>query len=358
MKLIGLLNIEFINKNPLVEVGADIALILVITLLLTLLVKVLFNRIAKIFESTSSFWDEALLEAFRKPLLFIIWMVGIILCLEEANRILKLQDLKFLSAAKNIVIVVAIAWFLFGLIKQLEKFWLEKFKNKKSKLDPTTVSALTKVLNIVVIVLTGLALMQSFGFSVGAILAFIGGGGVAAGFAAKDFLANFFGAVMIYMDRPFKVGDWIRSPDKEIEGYVENISMRATQIRTLDKRPLYVPNSVFNTISIENPSRMSHRRIYETIGLRHEDMAVLKNISKDAEAMLRSHKSVDQTQPIIVSLNTVSATSLNVLICAFTKITEAENFYKFKQEIMLKIFDIITLHEAKIAQLPSPVVAE
>jgi MscS family membrane protein len=358
MKLIGLLNIEFINKNPLIEVGADIALLLVITLVLTLLVKVLFNRIAKIFESTSSFWDEALLEAFRKPLLFIIWMVGVILCLEEVNRILKLQDLKFLSAAKNIVIVVAIAWFLFGLIKQLEKFWLEKFKKKKTKLDPTTVSALTKVLNIVVIVLTGLALMQSFGFSVGAILAFIGGGGVAAGFAAKDFLANFFGAVMIYMDRPFKVGDWIRSPDKEIEGYVENISLRATMVRTLDKRPLYVPNSVFNTISIENPSRMSHRRILETIGLRHEDFSVVERISKDAEKMLRSHKEIDVSLPIVISLNDVSSTSLNMVLIAFTKAIETENFYKIKQEIMLKLFDIIHKHEAKIAQLPSTVVTE
>ncbi len=355
MKLSDYFKSEFLISNPWVGIGFDIAIILGVTLILTVLVKLLFSRVAKIFEATSSFWDEALLEAFRKPLLFIIWMVGVILCLEEVNTILKLQDLKFLSAAKSIVVVVAIAWFLFGLITQLEKFLLEKFKKKKSKLDPTTVSALTKVLNIIVIVLTGLALMQSFGFSVGAILAFIGGGGVAAGFAAKDFLANFFGAVMIYMDRPFKVGDWIRSPDKEIEGYVENISLRATMVRTLDKRPLYVPNSVFNTISIENPSRMSHRRILEMVGLRHEDFSVIEKISKDAEKMLRNHKEIDASLPIVISLSDVSSTSLNMMLMAFTKATEAESFYKIKQEIMLKLLEIIHKHEAKIAQLSSVV---
>ena len=68
---------------------------------------------------------------------------------------------------------------------------------------------------------------------------------------------------MVYLDRPFKVGDWIRSPDKDIEGTVEKIGWRLTTIRTFDKRPLYVPNQVFTNVSVQNPSRMSHRRIYE-----------------------------------------------------------------------------------------------
>lgn len=68
---------------------------------------------------------------------------------------------------------------------------------------------------------------------------------------------------MIYFDRPFKVGDWIRSPDRQIEGTVERIGWRMTIIRTFDKRPLYVPNSVFSSIVVENPSRMLNRRIYE-----------------------------------------------------------------------------------------------
>ena len=91
--------------------------------------------------------------------------------------------------------------------------------------------------------------MQTLGFSVSGVMAFGGIGGIAIGFAAKDLLANFFGALTIYLDRPFSEGDWIRSPDREIEGIVENIGWRLTVIRSFDKRPIYVPNSVFASIA-------------------------------------------------------------------------------------------------------------
>ena len=123
--------------------------------------------------------------------------------------------------------------------------------------------------------------MQLFDYSVSGLLAFGGIGGIAVGFAAKDLLANFFGGLMIYLDRPFSVGDWIRSPDKEIEGTVEDIGWRLTRIRTFDKRPLYIPNSIFASISVENPSRMSNRRIYEKIGIRYDDCLLYTSDAAD-----------------------------------------------------------------------------
>ena len=87
-------------------------------------------------------------------------------------------------------------------------------------------------------------------------MAFGGIGGIAIGFAAKDLLANFFGALMIFLDRPFSIGDWIRSPDREIEGVVEDIGWRSTKIRTFDKRPLFIPNSAFASLTVENASKM------------------------------------------------------------------------------------------------------
>ena len=80
------------------------------------------------------------------------------------------------------------------------------------------------------------------------------------------------------MDRPFTIGDWVRSPDRSIEGTVEDIGWRVTRIRTFDQRPLYVPNAVFSQIAIENPSRMLNRRIYELFGLRYEDSRRLHGV--------------------------------------------------------------------------------
>ena len=132
--------------------------------------------------------------------------------------------------------------------------------------DVTTVFALSKLSRLVIFVVTVITVAHTLGFNVGALLALGGVGGIAVGLAAKDLLANFFGGLTIYLDRPFSVGDWIRSPDKSIEGTVEYISWRHTRIRAFNKNPIYVPNAVFTTIVVENPSRMSHRRLKETVG--------------------------------------------------------------------------------------------
>ncbi|MDX1696337.1 MAG: mechanosensitive ion channel family protein, partial [Ketobacteraceae bacterium] len=169
------------------------------------------------------------------------------------------------------------------------------------------------------------------------------------GFAAKDLLANFFGGLMIYMDRPFSVGDWVRSPDRQIEGTVEHIGWRLTCIRTFDKRPLYVPNSMFTSIALENPSRMSHRRIYETMGIRYADVKAVRGILDDVKAMLMAHDEIDSTQTLIVNFNQYGAHSLDFFIYTFTKTTNWIRFHEVKEDVLLKIADIVAAHGAEFA---------
>ena len=105
---------------------------------------------------------------------------------------------------------------------------------------------MAKLLRLSVAITAFLVIIQTLGYSVSGLLAFGGVGGLAVGFAAKDLLANFFfGGLMIHLDRPFTIGDWISSTDREIEGVVENIGWRLTIIRAFDKRPIYIPNSLF-----------------------------------------------------------------------------------------------------------------
>jgi len=151
------------------------------------------------------------------------------------------------------------------------------------------------------------------------------------------------------MDRPFKVGDWIRSPDKEIEGTVEEIGWRLTRIRTFDKRPLYVPNSTFANIAVENPSRMTNRRIYENIGIRYDDAAQAGAIVAGIKAMLEQHADIDHTQTLIVNLNHFGPSSLDILVYTFTKTTVWVDYHEIKQDVLLKIMDVITAHGAEVA---------
>jgi MscS family membrane protein len=154
---------------------------------------------------------------------------------------------------------------------------------------------------------------------------------------------------MIFLDRPFVVGDWIRSSEKDIEGTVEEIGWRLTRIRTFDKRPLYVPNSVFNSITVENPSRMQNRRIYETLGLRYDDIGVMAAVVADVEKMLRNHEAIDADQTLMVNFVEFNASSVDFFVYCFTKTTVWTEFHVIKQDVLLQIAAIIAQHGAEIA---------
>ena len=155
--------------------------------------------------------------------------------------------------------------------------------------------------------------------SLAGLLAFGGMGGIAVGLAARDLLANVFGGITIYLDRPFAVGDWIRSPDQDIEGTVEEVGWRRTLIRTFDKRPLYVPNAVFTTIAIENPSRMLNRRIKETIGIRYDDVSRVRAILDDVREYLQTSPLIDQSVTLMVNFDSFGPSSLDFFIYCFTR---------------------------------------
>ena len=162
-------------------------------------------------------------------------------------------------------VVLLFAWFLMRLIREGEEAIITKYEDKGEAYDRATMDAITKLLQMFVIITATLVVLQTLGVSVSGVLALGGIGVWPSALPPRIYWRTFFGGLMLYLDRPFAVGDWIRSPDREIEGDVEQIGWRLTRIRTFDKRPLYIPNAIFTTIAVENPSRMSNRRIYETI---------------------------------------------------------------------------------------------
>ncbi|SEH67695.1 small-conductance mechanosensitive channel [Bathymodiolus azoricus thioautotrophic gill symbiont] len=192
-----------------------------------------------------------------------------------------------------------------------------------------------------------LGIAQYFGFSISSLLTFGGVGGIVMGFAAKDMLSNIFGGLMLQMDRPFSTGDWIRS--SQFEGTVEKIGWRMTRIRTFSKNPIYIPNSIFASIPIETPSRMTNRRINETIGIRYNDIAQMSDIVTEVEAMLKTNKDIEQSQALRVFFNYFNASSLDFNVYAFTKTVNKNEYQQIKQKILLSVADIIAKHGAEIA---------
>jgi len=329
----------------------------VIRLLLVLATTVAAHFIARrilqhaenIAAHTINIWDDSLVEAARRPLPVLIWLAGVSFALHLIHRQTDEQLLEYLTPARNIGAVICIAWFLFNLIRELANNVVTTRMNAGEAVDRTTVDGLSKVARIVVVVVALLAVMQTLGFSLSGVLAFGGVGGIAVGFAARDLLANFFGGLMIHLDRPFNVGEMVRSPDKLIEGRVEQIGWRQTIIRSPSMTPIYVPNSLFTSIVVENPSRMTHRRIDEIIGLRYDDLNKISVIVEEVRTMLRNHPEIDTAQYLIVAFDQFADSSLNFIIQAFCKTTELVRFHMIKQDILLQVSGIIARHGAEMA---------
>ncbi len=296
-------------------------------------------------EKTQSQWDDTFFAALQGPARTLVWVVGLTLALERASVGLDIEAI--FAPLRSALVIATLTWALIRFVDRVQRRMIHD--PKIDDLDLTTVEAIGRLIRITVLITSGLIILQTLGFSVSGVLAFGGLGGIAVGFAAKDLLSNFFGGLMIFLDRPFGVGDWIRSPDRDIEGTVESLGWRLTTIRTFDKRPLYVPNATFLSIAVENPSRMSHRRIYETIGVRYDDADQIQVVVERVKKMLEQHPDIDSSQTLMVNFNQFGPSSLDFFIYCFTNTTVWTEYHVVKEDVLLKAYNLITELGAEVA---------
>ncbi|MBE0621742.1 MAG: mechanosensitive ion channel family protein [Burkholderiales bacterium] len=322
---------------------------IVATVAINLVAEFLLRHAARATAKTATPWDEALVRSASKPMLVAIWLVGLAFAATIVRKHTEAPIFDFVAPTRDIGVMTCLAWFLLRFIGNVSRNIVAARKAKGEEVDQTTIDAMSKLARLTVLVTAVLMAMQTLGFSITGVLTMGGIGGIAVGFAAKDLLANFFGGLTIYLDRPFSVGDWIRSPDKAIEGTVEYISWRHTRVRAFNKNPIYVPNALFTTIVVENPSRMTNRRIKETIGIRYEDLPKMARIVADVKAMLETHPEIDTQQTLIVNFNEFADSSLNFFIYTFTKTKAWVRYHEIKQDVLLQVAEIIERHGAEIA---------
>lgn len=322
----------------------NFTLVLCITLFTQLIWRTFANKFQRIIAHTSNHWDDIAWYAVARPMNWLILLMGGSMALRVVASSEELAISSYLPIVQKISILLLIGWAFWRMAAQTEVTYVAD-EHK----DTTTVTAVAKLAKLSVLIIILLSVLQTLGVSVSGVLAFGGMGGLVVGMAAKDLLSNLFGALMVYMDKPFKVGDWIRSPDKSIEGTVEHIGWRLTRIRTFDKRPLYVPNSLFTQIVVENPSRMSNRRIKESFGLRYSDINQVEKIIVEVREMLINHPEIDTRQTLIVNFDLFNNSSLDFFIYTFTKTTNWIKFHGVKQDVLLKVAKIVADNNAEFA---------
>jgi len=324
----------------------------IVALVLLFVKNRLIGIILAVSEKTSTIYDELLLHSIKSPSSYLI-VIGYLLIVVDNFINQGLINFEFsLSTSLFLLIVLMISW---SILRGLNFYLVSKpyIKNLSGDDDATLVSEtyeiVIRIIKIIVVIITLLIIMQELGLSISGLLAFGGVGGLIVGLAAKDLLSNFFGGMMIFFDRPFRVGEFIKSPDRNIEGIVEKIGWRLTVVRTFSKNVLYIPNTAFSSIIVENATRMSNRRINETIGIRYDDLSKMKSIINDVNTILSKNDKIDQSQKAKVYFKSFSASSCDFFIYAFTLTKDWEEFLSIKQDILLKVAEIIEKHDAEIA---------
>ena len=326
-------------------------IIILAALLLEFVYRSFINRLERFAEKTRHHWDNAVVYAGKRPMSLLIWWQGMVMAARVMTPHTEFVyfSTEFLNGLQQLGLVVAVTWFLFRLATGFENAYIAERRKRNEAFDITTVNVLGRIVRIAVMLTGVLTILSILDIPISGFLAAGGVGGIAVGLAARDLLANFFGGFMVFMDRPFSVGDWVRSPDQEIEGVVEKIGWRMTTIRKFDKRPMYVPNATFATITVENPSRMTHRRIFEHIGLRYDDQTVVRAVVDGIRDMILQHEDLDTSQTTMVHFDVYGPHSLDIMVYCFTKTTVWTTYHAVREDVLLKIADVIASHGAEIA---------
>ena len=201
------------------------------------------------------------------------------------------------------------------------------------------INLLGRLFTILTLLITTAAMMVNLGIPSAAIATLLGGAGIGFTFATQQISQNFLSGFMLFFNRPFKEGDWINVD--ELQGTVESIGWYYTRIRTFDRRPLNIPNSIFATKPIENPGQMYNRRILANISLRYEDISKIAGITDKVREHLKQHPHIDQKQIILVNFNQWDASSINMMVYCFTKTTVWAEWLNIQQAIFLDIAGIV-----------------
>ncbi|WP_110686430.1 mechanosensitive ion channel family protein [Salinicola aestuarinus] len=325
--------------------------VLIFAAILDLVLHFTLGRLDRRLQSSPRRWDDPILHGLRLPLRWWVWLTALFVAVGTLGAHFGIGQLtSALYKVGALTTLILVAWGGVRLFRRLEqRLTFPPAQCKAKPVDRTSASALTKIVGAVLLITLTLIGLQVLGVAMSSILAMGGFGGLVIGFAARDVMANFFGGMVVHLDKPFVVGDWVRSPEREIEGMVEDIGWRLTTVRTFSGPPLYIPNAWFSQISVETPTRMVSRRLWETIGIRYEDALSLEAIVKAIRDTLLDHEEIDQDELVTVNFVTFGQYSLDIMVYAFTHETDWQRFHEIKQDILLKIRDIIHDHGAQPA---------
>ncbi len=329
--------------------ATDIIISLIIFLLFYLLrrliARFILNRLSKIVTKTTTQIDDAVIEVLDGPLKFFPVVIGFFIASSYLD--LSEQNQNFLDLLNRSLITIFIFWLLHQLIIPFS-FVIKNFETKISK---PLVDWTLKGLKILVIVLGSVAILELWGIRVGPVIAGLGLFGVAVALGAQDLFKNLISGIMILMEKRFTIGDVILVSG-EVEGVVEQIGFRSTLVRRFDSTPVMVPNYKFAEQSVTNYTRRHHRRIRWLIGLEYRTtIDQLIKIRNEINSLIENDNEFakNENANFYVRIDSFSDSSIDMLVQTFTVTNDWGEFLKIKENLAVKIIEIIEKSNAGFA---------
>lgn len=275
------------------------------------------------------------IEPFLKKIDSPITVIFFILGLSWSTNILNFNT-NITQAIQKIIstlYIIIFATILIRVIDMLIFVYLKpKVKETKTDLDDSLLPILKKFSKIIIVVIAAISIISNFGFDISSLVAGLGIGGLAFALAAKDILSNLFGGISILFDKPFKSGQRIKFMG--VDGFIDEIGIRTTKIKTLDGTQVIVPNAKFTDNLIENVTREEARKVVMNLGLTYDTTNTkIKKAMSLVQKIINENKHT-KNEPLM-AFTDFKDFSLNILVIYYIQNKDA--ILEAKNDINLEI---------------------
>lgn len=334
-----------IPQISLFNVMISIAIFILSLILRKAFVKYIYKFFHRLAKKTTTEVDEKILSAFEKPARFLIVIIGLYIAILNLEFVT--TDNIVISRLFRSSIIALIFWGIYVLEDPHSGIFTGFSEKLNIHLDKILIPFISRVLRIITLVLAISIIAEEWDYHVESLIAGLGLGGLAFALAAKDSLANIFGGMVIILDKPFSIGDWICTSN--VEGTVEDITFRSTRIRTFAQAIVTVPNSTLANEAITNWSKRGKRRISFNLGVTYTtSKEKLQKCVDRIKEMLINHPSVHY-ETIFVTFDKFNDSSLDIFLYFFTNTTDWEEYLNIKQDVNFRIMEILEMEDVSVA---------
>lgn len=291
---------------------------------------IIFNQLKKLAAKTETTLDDKLFPAMEQPVATFVMVTGIF----AALKVLKLSETadRAISNGSTVAFSLVIFWGLLRAFNAIIDHASEIARERQMGIA-AFMPWIKKSLIAVFVVVGGLMTIQSLGYNVSTILQGLGIGGLAFALAAQDTIANLFGSIVVAIDQPFKIGETVKIGSHV--GTVEDIGLRSTKIRLVDKSLVVMPNKLVSSEAIVNLSRFTQRRVEQVIGLTYDTTPEqLDAVVEEFRKLIVAEAEVDPTS-VMVYFRDLSASSLDIWVVYVTRDADAKKAFALKQRLNL-----------------------